>query len=196
MPARRGATETVSFGRDRSRPRWWGPAALVAVLLGGALVLADATARSGEFDDLMVAVEATQTTVALSERKLSSMRQYVRPLMSSTDASSPVGLGLRDLVRDVGLEGAARVAEQREAVTATRILPWHSAQRTARARYLDYLDAKAEHLAVAGALDAVDDPKENRVDQAREDAVSALLAAASGDAQSARAEAALGGPWS
>jgi hypothetical protein len=165
-------------------------------LTGVGLSVADTQERSGELAELLDRVEAAQVTVALAERKLSSMQQYVRPVVASTAASSPTHVDLRNLVADVGAEGAVRVAKERSGVRETRMLPWHRAGLTARAAYLDYLDAKADHLRSVGAADQVLAAKKAAVDGARAEAVAALSGVASGQDQVARVEESLSGPWS
>lgn len=160
------------------------------------VLVLDTTRRSAEVDELLVRVEASQVTVGLAERKLSSMQQYVRPVLSSAGPSSPTGTDLTALVVGVGAEGSQRVAEERSAVQEARILPWHTGELAARASYLDYLDAKSAHLVAAGSGDrAVQDAK-RRVDRARADAVAALSAVVSGTDDVTRIEEALTGPWS
>ncbi len=188
--------ETVSFGREPTRPRWRMPVVAVLVLVVVGLAVADERLRSTEVADLLERVEASQVTVGLAERKLSSMQQYVRPVLASAGRSSPTGVDLAGLVADVGDEGAERVAAGRPAVQGSGILAWHRSALTARAEYLEYLDAKTAHLASAGSGDHASGAAKRRADRARADAVSALTAVASDDAEVARVEAALTGPWS
>jgi len=188
--------ETVSFGREPSRPWWRLPALSVLVLVVVGLVVADQRLRSTEVDGLLDRVEASQVTVGLAERKLSSMQQYVRPVLASTGRSSPTGTDLAGLVAGVGTEGAERVAAERSEVQEAGILPWHRSELTARAEYLGYLDAKVTHLASAGGDDRASGGAKRRADRARADAVSALTVVASDAAGVARVEAALTGPWS
>ena len=78
----------------------------------------------------------------------------------------------------------------------TAILPWHASVREARARYLDYLDAKVAELAAAGSDDLALEETGRQADLARADAVAALSAIVAGGVGAARVDAALTGPWS
>jgi hypothetical protein len=178
----------------RRRPRRW---PLVAVLAAALLALAvhwgDARQRTHEFDALVGAITDSQATAAHADELVYSTRSYTMPQLISS-SSATVRSGLADLIDRSAAQGATQLRQERSAIAAIKVLPWHHDVRAARARYLGYLDARLAALDdVSHGADLAEIP--HAVDTpALQLARAALLAAAPSAAQRQRAQAALADP--
>ena len=153
----------------------------------------DSRLRAHEFDALVNAITDSQATAAHADEFVYSTRSYTMPQLISS-SSAVVRSGLAELIDRSAAEGASQLAQERSAIAAITVLPWHHDVRAARARYLGYLDARLAALdKVAHGGDLVAIP--HAVDTpALQQARAALLAAAPSAAQRQRAQAALADP--
>lgn len=131
---------------------------LLAVLAGLALAaaVADQQVRAAEFDALLAQARAGQSAVSYADRRIGATVQYASPVLGSSDTLPRVRASLETIVEAEAGRQAEALHDQAAASAATRVLPWHGAQRKARHAYTAYLAAKAAYLqSVAADFDAL-----------------------------------------
>lgn len=127
-------------GRRRRVATWLVLALVLAVLY------ADQRTQHGEYDALVSRAASAQASLEYADGRVSAMVLYTSPLLGSSTAEPSVRAGLRELVQQAAREQLPAVVAERDAAAAIRVLPWHRAQRRARAAYLTYLDARTATL--------------------------------------------------
>lgn len=143
---RRPGDVLVGAEPDRVRRRW--PALLVAaaLVLGLGGVRADAALAEREVDELLARVDAGLSTVAYTERRIQGIVRYFSPAVVSPRVEARVRDSLQGIVREEAGGQVAAVQRQRDAALAVRVLPWHTAHRRARDRWVAYLDERIAYL--------------------------------------------------
>lgn len=165
MTARRPAPQVVLLGAppdeggrrragaapDRARRRWPTVVAVAALVLGLGGVRADAALAEREVDELLARVDAGLSTVAYTERRIQGIVRYFSPALVSPGVEAGVRDSLQGIVREEAGGQVAAVQRHREAAVAVRVLPWHTAERRARDRWVAYLDARIAYLEAVSA---------------------------------------------
>ena len=140
---------------------------LAALLLGGDRVL-----LSREVDHVLERAASGRARLAYADGRVTAAVRYSSPALVSPQVAPRVRESLQDLVRQAAAERVGDVRRERQAAAGVRVLPWHTAQREARDRWVAYLDARLARLqAIAAdfdALYAVDRLAEQRLAAARE----------------------------
>lgn len=131
---------------DRARRRW--PVVVVAtsLALGIGGVRADAALAEREVDELLGRVGAGLSTVAYTERRVQGIVRYFSPAVVSPGVEARVRDSLQGIVREEAAGQVAAVQRHRAAAVQVRLLPWHTAERRARDRWVAYLDACIAYL--------------------------------------------------
>ncbi len=131
--------------------------ALAGILaLGLALLAGDRWLRAQEFHALVDRVGAGQATVAYADGRILSAVSYTSPALGSADISPEVARSLEQLIQGTAAGQEAAVGAGLDRTARTRVLPWHTAQRLARARCVAYLAGRRDYLAqVAASFDVL-----------------------------------------
>ena len=139
-------TYDVLGGPGRDTPRRV-PRRLLAVLavLAALAWSGDRWAQARELDQLVTAARTTEVVVGASAESLRSLQEY-----QSAALGGPGSPALRASLRGNLGHDAARwtpqVDEQRRAVAAVWVLPWHGGLRRARAAYLARVRSWSQYL--------------------------------------------------
>ena len=131
-------------GRDAPRrvPRRWLAALVVLAALawGG-----DRWAQSRELDRLVGAARSTEVVVGASAESLRSLQEYQSAALGGQGSPALRASLLSNLGHDAA-RWTPQVDEQRRAVAAVWVLPWHRGLRRARAAYLARVQGWAQYL--------------------------------------------------
>jgi hypothetical protein len=118
---------------------------VVALALGGSVVLADQQVRRREQRDVAQCVSVATRTVATASGRLTMMGRYVGPSL----AGSPPGVlreALLDMVSASAAPAAGPLRRARDRCSATRVLPLHPALRQTRDDCVRLLRGTAAYL--------------------------------------------------
>lgn len=144
-----GAIPIEYLGHDRRRPRsrWWAVATLAVIVVGGVVpIWANAIVIDRANQQFGAAFARSQQQVDIGEREVLGTLAYSQPMIWSSQWPESTRAGLRAIVQDSAAAGAARLARTRDDVAGTLVLPWQSAQRAARQRLLELIDADLERF--------------------------------------------------
>jgi hypothetical protein len=155
VAARRGglqppdSVDTIGGGDDRPyRPRfhgtgkrWLGSAIAVVVVLAVAGSWADRLERGHEFEELSDTIAASQQNVSFAVSQVVSTRDYTMPLLV-TSSSATVRAGLAKLIDQAAAQRVVDLEATKRRVDGVAIVPWHHADRQARAEYVAYLNSR------------------------------------------------------
>jgi hypothetical protein len=135
------------LGADAGRVSGGGRFRLAGAALAIFLVLAiggswaDRLERGHEFDALTTTIDSSQQSVSFAVQQVVSTRNYTMPLLV-TSSSATVREGLEKLIDQAAQRRVVDLEAQRRRVDGVFIVPWHTAERRARADYVAYLDAR------------------------------------------------------
>ncbi len=143
--------EVLEGGAERPRRRWpWAVLAVLVILAAGAWWL-DGRARVDELAAFETRVDSGQLAVAQAEAHVSAMLAYGNPVLSRADLPPPLRVSLERVVERASSEGADALRQERAAVLATQVRPWHDDLAAAVAAYADYLEARIVSFDAGGA---------------------------------------------
>jgi nitrogen fixation/metabolism regulation signal transduction histidine kinase len=139
--------EEMEYGASRNRH----PRLLMAAVVVFALVLAaawwlDRRWQESSTDAVALATEQAETALANAQRRIGSMREYVRPAISRPDLDPQVRASMDDLVQEARAQGLLELALAREELATLTFAPWHDGPRTLRDDALATLDAAVAEL--------------------------------------------------
>lgn len=141
----------------RSRRRVLGVA--VAALLAVAAAGADRALAHRELDGLLDRVRTGTESVTYADRRIAATVTYAGPALRSAAVAPRVRDSLAGIVAQTAAGTLPDLRDQRARAAATRVLPWHSRARRARAAWVAYLDAQLAYLAgVARDVDEIGRP--------------------------------------
>jgi hypothetical protein len=176
----------VGAPRGRGRFRLLGSAVVVVVVLAVAGSWADRLERGHEFDALTDTIDSSQQSVSFAVQQLVSTRNYTMPLLV-TSSSATVRAGLAKLIDEAAQKRVVDLETQRHRVDSVAILPWHSAERRARADYVAYLDARIAAMQSMAAGNGQATDEETVFTALQQTAALALDSAAHSGAEAGRA---------
>ncbi|MEY3733917.1 MAG: hypothetical protein RL347_1276 [Actinomycetota bacterium] len=144
--------EVLETGTDRSRagaPPWlvWtiGLAALVMITAANLVVAGELTVRSIEADQLVRAVEQSETAMKTTQADFADvMAEYDTENLTDEEREQ-----LRAELADVAERGGASIAAAGAGVSEVQILPWHSQLLQAQEAYLAHNRAWVDYMAAA-----------------------------------------------
>jgi hypothetical protein len=139
------AAEELAFGPVQRR-RWPQLVLVAVVALVAVAGLLDSRQRDREIDDLLAAVEASESTMRYAEQSVAATLTYASPALLLLKTPEPVRADLVELVRDAAQEGVTAVGTARTEVTAVDVWAWHGELEQARTAYLAYLDHRTSRL--------------------------------------------------
>ena len=144
--------EVLETGTDRSRagvPPWlvWtiGLAALVMITAANLVVAGELTVRSIEADELVRAVEQSETAMKTTQADFADvMAGYDTENLTDEQRDQ-----LRAELSDVAERGEAAIALEGDRVGLVEILPWHTQLLQAQEAYLAHNRAWVDYMAAA-----------------------------------------------
>jgi len=146
-PAGSGQAPDVLLQGDEGRgPRRGTVALLLVATLAAALVGADRWERSREVDVLFARADDGRAAVVYADGRIDSAVRYASPALLSGDVEPAVRSSLQALVSEAAAGQVADLRAARNRAAAVRVLPWHGAERTARSRFLTYLDTRIGYV--------------------------------------------------
>ncbi len=150
--------------------------AVVALLLVVVVAaVADGPLRRREQGQLADTARAAQQSIDFTDRRVSGTVQYVSPQLTSATTPPDVRADLAGIVQKSASGRVPALQARRDAVAATRLVPWHAAERKARTALLTYLDERLRLLrAVAADLAVLYSPTP-QLTQLRDRATKALV---------------------
>ena len=131
---------------DPPRRRGRGLRLLAPAVLVVLSVLADRWQTDREVDALLDRAAAGTESVRYADGRVLGTVRYAAPAMLSPSVRPQVRASLRDLVRREAAGQVGDLRAERAAAADVLVLPWHGAQRTARDRWVEYLDARVAYL--------------------------------------------------
>ena len=178
-------------GRDAPRrvPRRWLAALVVLAALawGG-----DRWAQARELDRLVGAARTTEVVVGASAESLRSLQEYQSAALGGQGSPALRASLLGNLGHDAA-RWTPQVDEQRRAVAAVWVLPWHRGLRRARAAYLARVQGWSQYLSQVQLDPALRFGGRPDLRNDRETAAGALAAVGGGRRDVARLATALRG---
>lgn len=144
---RRAGADIISTGSSDRQPRsyrWVGIVVGVLVVVGVGSTAADRALRHHEFTTLVSRDADSEATAAHAEGVVMSTHSYTMPLL--TYSTPDVRSGLAKVIAQSAAQGVIEVRNERAAVAATTVLPWHSSIRAAKRAELNYLDSWTAYL--------------------------------------------------
>lgn len=150
------ASDVLEWGDPAAPPRWVRPTwasrrllvAVVLLALGAAG--ADRLLERQEREAVAGCVAQAERAIDSADAELAQMADYLAPALYLVE-TAPRRAGLHLLMADAAAEALPAVEAARDRCSAARVLPTHRALRERRAAYVDYLDARAAHLAAISA---------------------------------------------
>ena len=91
-------------------------------------------------DDVSAVAERASTALDNAQRRLTSMRDYVRPAIARPDLDPVTRDSMDDLVAQARDQGLVELASVRAELVAFTFVPWHSGPRDVRDAALSALD--------------------------------------------------------
>ncbi len=142
------ADHDVIENTGRRRRRW--PLLFVVIVIAVALAgrFADEQVKHHESHLLAVRAADAQATAEVARAAVLSIRQYTMPLLVSS-SSAQVRAGLAQLIDDEARRELVRLQQARDALSNTRVLPWHDTVRAAKQADLTVLDTQLSALDAA-----------------------------------------------
>jgi hypothetical protein len=144
---RRASADVLSAGSPDRQPRsyrWVGVVVGVLVVVGLSSAAADRALRHHEFTTLVSRDADSEATAAHAEGVVISTHTYTMPLL--TYSTPEVRSGLANVIAQSAAQGVTELRNERAAVAATTVLPWHSSMRAAKRAELSYLDSWTAYL--------------------------------------------------
>lgn len=176
---RRASADVISAGSSDHQPRsfrWVGIVVGVLVVLGLSGTAADRALRHHEFTTLVSRDADSEATAAHAEGVVMSTHAYTMPLL--TYSTPEVRSGLAKVIAESAAQGVGELRNERAAVAATTVLPWHSSMRAAKRAELNYLDSWTAYLQGIASGDAFDGVPTQSFDAMHQAALASLRQAA------------------
>jgi hypothetical protein len=176
---RRVGADVVSAGSPDRQPRSYRGLGIVVGLLVVAWLssmAADRAVRHHEFTTLVSRDVDSEATAAHADGVVRSTRSYTMPLLTSS--TPEVRNGLAKVIAESAAQGVTELRNERAAVAATTVLPWHSAMRAAKRAELSYLDSWTAYLQTIVSGNAFDGVPTQSLEASRQAALASLREAA------------------
>ena len=150
------SSDVLEWGDPAAPPRWprpqWASRRLLVavVLLALVAAVADRLVERQEREAVAGCLAQAERAIDSADAELALMAAYLAPAFYLM-GSGPQRAGLHTLMAGAAAEALPAVEAARDRCRAARVLPTHRALRERRAAYVDYLAARAAHLAAISA---------------------------------------------
>lgn len=134
--------EELEYGEPRQRhPRLLAAAVIALTLVVALCWWLDRQWEGAATADVTAAASHAEMTVTNAQRRLDSMRDYVRPAISRPDLDPAMRTSMEELIDDARNQGLLEIDAARAALLDLSFAPWHDGPRRLRDEAVATLEA-------------------------------------------------------